>query len=365
VLAEDVAGIGVLLWDLARDVVIWSETPPQEVEEIFAPAAERMRMAALLSVQTDPPVASAFATIARMAGDPRAARRELVGISCRRISAWADAEGAPATALIFAIAAAHACPGNADFAYHVGRLARRQAEYERAKTWLRRALLLARQVQDWHTYGAALAGLGNYYVQRGDYPRARKYHTRCLQAARRHGLRSLEGDAHHNLCCIAIEAGRMEEAHAHARAAYDMWGDGHPRLPILAHDLAYAWMNEGYFALALQVFHAALPYYGRAERVLILGDICRATAGVGDVERFEEAWRAAWDFIGELATKDHVAQGLLDMARGAASLRQWGRAETAAQLSLALATDRKEGRIRITAETILHAIRNERAAAAD
>ncbi len=61
----------MLLWDLARDVVLWSETPLQEVAEVFAPAAERMRMAALLSVQADPPVASAFANIARMVGDPR------------------------------------------------------------------------------------------------------------------------------------------------------------------------------------------------------------------------------------------------------------------------------------------------------
>jgi tetratricopeptide (TPR) repeat protein len=362
VLAEDVAGIGVLLWDLARDVVLWAETPPQEVEEVFAPAAERMRMAALLSVQTAPPVASAIATIARMGGDPRGARRELVGISCRRISGWAESGGAPETALVFALAAGYATPGDPAAAYQVGRLARRQAQYDRAKTWLHRAVLLGRQVKDWDSYGAALAGLGNFYMQRGDYPRARKYHTRCLRAARRHGLRSLEGDALHNLCVVAMDVGLIEEVNAHARAAYEVWGDRHPRLPILAHDIASAWMNEGYFAPALQVFDAVLPHTAASERVTVLANICRASAGAGGVERFEGAWRAAWDFIGELTIKDHVPEGLLEMARGAATLCQWERAEKAAQLSLALATDRQEGRIRITAETLLDAIRHERTA---
>lgn len=359
-LKENPGSLGILLWDLARQVILWADTPHEELAELSSPAFSDRGFASLLSTGGGSPVESAFRILARMFVDPVAGSRLEVGLACRRIATWAEAEDASHTAFVFALAAAHALPGDAQSAYQVGRLARRGAHYERATTWLTRALLLGRQAKDWDSYGAALAGMGNLYVQRGDYPRARKYHLRCLRAARRYGLRSLEGAALHNLCGVAIEVGRMEEVHAYARAAYEVWGPDHMRLPMLAHDVAYAWMGAGYFDLALQVFHVVLPHYRRTERVLVLADICRASAGIGDAERFERAWKAAWRFIGELSGRDHVAQGLLDMARGGASLRQWQRAERAAGLALALATEREESRIRVTAGTVLEAIRAER-----
>jgi tetratricopeptide (TPR) repeat protein len=361
VLAENLHSLGVLLWDLARDVALWSATHLSEATELFAPREERLRLVDAITVPIDRSLESAISILARMVGDPRAADRPRVSLACRRISSAAETEGALATALVFAMAAGHATPGDPNVAYQIGRLARRNAEYERAKLWLSRAVLLGKQIKDWHSYGLGLSGLGNLAVQRGDYPTARKYHFRTLRVAQRHRLRKLEGDALHDLCGIAIEVGPLEEVTHYARLAYEAYGPGHQRLPALAHDVAYAWMEAGYFAQAIEIFEVVLPHPTKPqERVQVAADIARAAAGTGNSVRFEQSWERAWIFMSRLTTKDHTPQALLDLARGAALLQQWDRAEMTVQMALALATERREGRIRITAETVLESVTREK-----
>lgn len=362
VLEENAGGLGVLLWDVARDLVLWATSRPRERAELFAPAAERTRSAWLLSSALDPMLEAALLGLVRVTGQPSRASRERVAMACREIARWADTQGAVATANAFAHAAAIAVPANANLCYEAGRFARRCADYPRAERWLKRAILLGRQKGEWEAYAKGLLGLGNTFGQRGDYRRAKKYQLRCLYAARRHGIPALEGPACHDLCGASIEAGKIDEVNRYARMAYEAYGEGHPRLPVLAHDVAYAWMNDGYFARALEVFEATLPHYTPAERVLVLADICRAAAGVGDVMRFEGYWRATWEWIEIWSGRDHVAQALLDLARGAALLRRWEWAEQAAEQSLVIATERREARIQFTAEAMLEAIRREHAA---
>lgn len=361
VLEENAGGLGVLLWDVARDLVLWATSRPRERAELFAPAAERTRSAWLLSSALDPMLEAALLGLVRVTGQPSRASRERVAMACREIARWADAQGAVATANAFAHAAAIAVPANANLCYEAGRFARRCADYPRAERWLKRAILLGRQKGEWEAYAKGLSGLGNTYVQRGDYPRARRYHLRCLSVARRHQLRKLEGDAAHDLCAIAIETRRLSEVHSYARIAYVAYGEGHPRLPALAHDVAHAWMNDGYFARALEVFEAVLSHCGSAERILVLGNICRSAASAGNTVRFEQAWTEAWTAIDSRPAQEHVAQALLDMARGAAAARRWEWAEKAALRSHDVATQRREARVQLTAESVLESIRREHA----
>ena len=359
-LSEDVAGFGVLLWDVARDVVLWATSAPAELEEIFAPALERMRMASLMVQPVAPVLESAISVLARVPRAPQPASRERVSLACSQMSHWADGNGAVATASAFAHAAAVTCPGSARLSYEAGRFARRQADYARAEMWLGRAVLLGRQLEDWSSCINARGGLGNLYIQRGNYRRAERHHRRALQLARRQGLSDLQGQALHSLCGIAIEAGRIEEVNSLARLAHQAFGEGHPRLPTLAHDVAYAWMEQGHFERALEVFEAVRPHFRQDQYVLVLADICRASAGIGDVARFEAAWQETQTWIeARPGQEDHVSQALLDLARGAALLGRWGMAERAVQRSLQLATQRKEARVQFAAEAVADSIRHE------
>ena len=362
VLGEDLCGLGMLLWDVARDVACWADAPRSDVSELFAPLTPQTRIASLMSARLDPMLEAPLAELIRTMGEPGSANRLLVSLACRRVSLWAEDQGGLATAAAFAHAAALVCFHDASLAYVAGRLARRRAEYARAEGWLRRAVALGRQNEDWESYGAAWAGLGNVFIQRGDYPRAKKYHLRCLRAALRHELRPLVGDAYHNLLVVAGERGDVEEVNRYARLARYAFGDRHPRLATLAHDVAYVWMEQGYFARALEVFEAAKPHFRRDQYVLVLADICRAAAGAADIVRFESAWAETHDWIDTELAQDHAAQALLDLARGAAHLNAWNRAEQAILRSLRLAIERREARVRITAEAVLESIRSERMA---
>jgi tetratricopeptide (TPR) repeat protein len=234
--------------------------------------------------------------LVRLVGAPGSAQPEAVSRACQHIAAWADAEGHSATSIAFAQAAAAALPGDASTAFAVGRTARRRAEYARAETWFRRAIALARQSGDWTSYALAFSGLGNLYVQRGNYPAARRFHVRALRAARRHSLRQIQGSALHDLFVISAAGGSSGEAERMARGAFEAYGAEHPRLSILAHDIAYLWMEQGHFGPALTVFEALLPHLRRHEdRMVGLANIVRASAGAGDRRRFDEAWDEVWD----------------------------------------------------------------------
>ena len=69
--------------------------------------------------------------------------------------------------------------------------------------------------------------------------------------ARRHGMRDIVAASMHDLFGIDVESGEMTQAHDHARAAFRAYGPRNPRLPRLAHDLAYFWMMHGRFEAAL------------------------------------------------------------------------------------------------------------------
>ena len=363
VLEEDLAGLGILLWDLAREVVRWGEAEPSSDVPRRDEVWVRAKLASLLTMVPDQETPlPALMEIAELPDRPTPPTRLRIALTARQLSSWAEGRGALATAAAFAQAAVALCPTNAGFAYALGRLLRRRADYPRAEEWLRRAVVSGRRVHDWRTCTDALGGLGNLHIQRGNYPRAERYHRRALGVARRQGLRDLEGQALLSLCGIAIEGGRLSDTNRYARAAYEAFGQNHVRLPVLAHDVAYAWMEHGgYFASALCVFEAVLPYTEGNERATVLADICRAAAGCGETERFERGWIEARDYIDSVINEEHLAQAQLDLARAASSIGCWERAEEAAQRSLDLATARSEARVRLAAEAVLEAITSERA----
>jgi len=353
---------GLVLWQSLRDALLWADAQDDERTALFAPDAERVRMAMILTTQPSAELEEPLGVLARMLGEPDRISEEMVALACRRISQWADDEGMLTTALAFAQAAATVTPGDPSAAFAVGKLARRRAEYARAETWFRRTIALARQIGDWATYSQAFLGLGSMYQQRGNLPAARRFLIRSLRAAQRNSLHSIEGMALHDLFAVAVEADRSEEAQQYARAAYEAYGPHHPAVPRLAQDVAYWWITRGSYAEALPVLESVLPHFTHpGDRMTVLGSMARASGGLGQRERFREAWDAAHDLLGNTATDDRAAQGLLDMAHGAASLGLWDKAETAAREALETGARRNEAKIRLTAEALMDSVRHHRA----
>lgn len=366
VLDEHAGEIGVVLWQSLRDVTLWASTPPSQRRDLFCSCAERSRVAAALVAGLDPELDQPLGMIAEMVGSPDEASPERISLACRQISQWAEERGKLATSMASAQAAATVCPGDASLAYKVGRLARKCAAYPRAESWYRRAIALGRQEKDWTSYSLAFSGLGNLYQQRGSFPKARAFHTRALRAAKRHGLKSIQGDALFELHVLATASGQAEDAQRYARVAFDTYGTGHPRIPTLAHDVAYFWLTQGHFAPALAVFRALIPEVGRAlKAIIVLPNMARAAGGLGDRELFQTVWDQVWENAGGIKAGQHCAEAFLELSRGAQSLGNWDQAEAAATRALELAGERGEARIQLQAEALLQSIQNDRLAQAN
>ena len=362
-LLDEVSGErGLLLWQSLRDALLWAEVGEEERSALFAPDAERTRMAMILSAAPPQALEEPLSVLARMLAEPTAIGEETVALAALRVSQWADEEGLMTTALAFAQAAATVTPGDPAAASRVARLARRRAEYARAETWYRRTIALARQVGDWATYSQAFLGLGNMAMVRGNLPGARRLLTRAFRAAQRNSLHHLEGMALQDLFGVAVEAGRPDDAQQYARAAFEAYGPQNPALPRLAQDVAYWWVTQGQAAKALPVLQSVLPHMADAhDRMATLGSIARATGILGDRDEFRAAWDAVYDLLEETGADVRAAQGLLDTAHGASSLGLWDRAESAAREALDIAGRRSEGKVRLAAEALLESVRHHRA----
>lgn len=348
------------LWQALRDVLLWACAPPEARRDgLFAAEACRTGARLEAGVRMEPELVVPLHELSAVCTDPAAARPERLAGACRAVSRWAEARGLPRTALAYAYAAAVVSPGSADDAYRVGLLARREADNSRAEAWFRRAIGLARRSQEARAHALALVGLGNLFLQRGDYPRAENAHRRALRLARRHGVREVRAMALHDLHVIAFETDQFERAERYAYQAFRAYGPNHPRLPMLAHDVAGFWLMQGKFDRALEAFQAVLRLSTRqGEQLWVLGNVARAAGGAGRKEAFTNAWVQAWRMIDSQPVSVSTGPALLNMAHGAALLGDWERVEMASSLAVATAVRRQEGRVRVEAEILLEASRN-------
>ncbi len=350
-------GLGLLLWQSLRDADLWSVTPPAERPALFSPGAAERRRGELSALPEARPVQTPLLAIARLLEGSTGRPAEL-SQSCLSVSRWAISQGYRRTALAFGEAAAVASPQDAGAAYWVGFLSRRAAEYRRAETWYRRTIGLARRNDDWRSYGLAYCGWANLLIQRGDYPAAREKLMVALRAARRHGLWNIKPLALHDLCCIAIHNGNTEEVTSFGRKAFRAYGRRHPRVVALAHDIAFFWMLQGYFAPALKVFRAVAVYVtDRPHRLLAVSSVARAAGGVGDRFTFNEAWADAWQLIDSSSDTEKVAEALVNLSHGAAGIGDRDRATIAAGQALTVALQRQEEEQRQAAEKLLNSLR--------
>lgn len=361
ILREVPGETGVLLWQAYRNVMFWATAEPQERGRLFAADAGQRRLEDLLSADVPSAILDALVAVGRLLGAPEGSNGATVADACRTIADWAEKEGHDATSLAFTQTAALAAPRSATLALAVGQMSRRRGELARAETWFRHTIMIARQIGEWEAYGRAYVALGNMARDRGNFPLAQRMHIKALRSGKRKGLMPIVGQASHDLFVLATEGGRVEQAEHFARQAFRAYGPDHPHLPALAHDIAYSWLNQGYFARALQVFEALFPLFSDVEHQLVArANIIRSAGGAGDRERFRKTWNEAMKLTREPGAARVVAESLLEMARGAASMGEWDRAEQVAERAIVVASERNDAASLMRGEGILESIRNGR-----
>lgn len=349
---------GVLLWQAYRNVMFWTAAEEGERAVLFSPKAGEKRRRELSEASVPRDLIEPLEVVAAMLDSPDETPGERVSEACTRIAQWASEERHSVAALAFAQAAAVASPRNAVLSLSVGQLARKRGESARAESWFRHTIMIGRQVGDWDSYARAYIGLGNMLVLRGNFPAAQRMHIKALRASRRKGLHHLQGLALHDLFVIASETGRVQQAEDLARQAYRAYGPKSDKLPDLAMDVAYFWMQQGYFERALEVFQALEPQiWNPRARVNTVANLARAAAGSGQRDVFRKSWTEVNRLLRQPGTDETAAGCMLELAAGARSLEEWDRAESAAEQALEIAIARGQAKVRLQAEALLDAIR--------
>jgi tetratricopeptide (TPR) repeat protein len=275
------------------------------------------------------------------------------------VGLWAEDAAAGRTALAFFQAAEDANPDNPHFPYNVGRIARKLAMYDEAEAWLKWSNWVARGAGRWDVAALSLSGLGNLHRQRGNLPLAIRYHELTRRIARKHGLRTLEGDALYDLVGLSFDFDDPKRGMEYAHRAIQAYGPGHTRIIRLAKDIAWIWMDRyGEFECAAEVFTALLDHiWEPRRRLVLLASLARAAAGAGWGEVFENMWIETWTLLRYQQTQDGHAAALTQVALAAGTLSQWHRARLAASEALNVARARSEGEMVILAESILETVR--------
>ncbi len=365
---EEVPGeLGLLLWQALRDVLLWSETPAGQRSSLFRSTAtpvDPLRQGSLLHLtEATPEAGAALASLLELARSPRHLDTAVTSANCAAIAAWAEASGYPSTALSFAQAAAVALPTDPELALAVGQVAARNGDIARAELWLRRTIGLARRARAWRPYSCAFSALGRLAQDRGNLPAAHRLHLRALRGARRGGMRAEQALALHDLFAVAVEAGRPAHAERFARQALSTYSKRNPRLVLLAHDIAYFWMEAGHFGQALALFESVAPLVtDPVEQLWVHANLMRAAAGARQSDRADQAAQLVRRWCLDAALQAGVARAQLELARGELQLGRWEAAQTAAEQALRAARDRREGRTTLSAEALLEAITAARAA---
>ncbi len=355
---------GLLLWQSYRNVMLWATADEGEREKMFSAAASKKRLESVLASDVPAEVREPLLGVGRLLGAPGGTPGAQVADACHALAEWAGAQNATATALAFTQAAALADPTAAEMAYRVGQIARRRGDMARAETWFRHAIMVGRQNGDWSSYSLAYIALGNMLLGRGNYPGAHRMHVKALRAARRKGLPRIQGMALHDLFVIATETNRVSQAEEYARQAMRAYGAEHPSVPMLAHDVAYFWMNQGHFARAVGVFQALTPHFERdaVRHILNLAHQARAAGGAGDRNLFRRMWTETWRLAREPEAAERAADVYLELAQGASSLGEWDRAEQAAERALETARERGDNVTLVRVEWVLDEVRAGRQA---
>jgi hypothetical protein len=333
----------LLVWQILRDVDLWLAADRPAGRRLFSPGAGAGRVRQIERGFRHDNAAhqplQALATLLR--GTHRDAGQ--VSAACAALARWASEAGLARTAFAAALRAAASSPRDPGYCHLAGVMARRSADYLRAEAWLRRSLALARRVLDGRHYGLSLMSLANLHMMRYQGEMAERRLRQALKAARRFAIWDLRALAFHDLFMLTSTHGHPAQAARYALAAARGYGRFHPRLPALAHDVAWFLLRYGHPARALRILQALDDRSLRAqERLLVLSSIGRAAGAAGDAHVFWRVWTDLWQWLDTIPSYDRAAEALVNLGWGAAHLGDATRVEVAAREALRIAGPRDE-----------------------
>jgi len=351
-LAECGPVLGVTLWQLVRDVVLWAQVPPGDRPGLFRPLADAHAVRLSQAAEEAPELAEPLRELAMMVATPGRAEAARVAEACERVLVWAEMRGMRETALQFAEAAARVENETPLRNHAAGRLCRRAHDFPRAGLWYRRGYRLARRAGAEAECAIALLGLGGLALDQGILGEAERNFSKAARAALRQGRQGLAASARHELLGVTIHAERYAEAIDHAGKAVDLYPSKHPRVPNLGYDVAFLWMRLHYFSSAIYLLDKVLPWFeNQPLRVLVLAALARSTASVHDRIRFERMSTEVLKIIS--AGHDRAAASLYHLAEGARYFEQWERAEMLARQALGEANRSRNQSVSEAAKNLL------------
>lgn len=328
VLDEFPAELALSLWTALRDVTLWAATPEERRAGLFSPGAEEKRREHAGATRADPSLDLALSTLSSVVSHSAQATPGVVSLVCMEVSRWARERGGMGTAVAFAQAAAQVAPDDPEPALAVGLLAHEWGRADRAETWLRLAVGLARRARDWERFGRAWLTLGEIYLESGRPQAAERYFTSAARVARRHGLRYLRAEALHGMMRVGMAAGELEEAERFAGMAQRAYGRGHPGAARLLHDWTHLMVRRGEYERAIpllrrQLAAAADPATAMSCHALL----AHAAAGVGDARTYERSWKEAWALRDRPRAAAAVPETLRHLGKAAAHAGDWLRVQ--------------------------------------
>jgi hypothetical protein len=343
VLEEMPDDAALLLWLLLRDVDVAVAAERTGETGLFAPGAEGELTGWIeASGGLDETLREQMRVLARLLGTAAPGMPE-VSAACSSIAEWASNAGFGRTAYVAAIRASAASPQEPSCSYQAGIMARRIADYVRAEAWLKRTVSLARHLGDGRYHALALLGLANLHILRYEFEPAIQRLQQTLGIARRFALWDLRPRVYHDLFCIATTEGTPRQAAAYGLAAARGYGRFHPLGGALAHDVAYFLIRQNRARVALRVLRSLpLTRFRTAEQLLVLGTTAWAAGSAGEVRLFLDVWNEFWKRLDTISEYDRTSGALINLAWGAASLKDATRLEVAAREALRIALPRCE-----------------------
>jgi tetratricopeptide (TPR) repeat protein len=333
--------VGLVLWQDARHLRDWAESPPDERRELFSrPRAEATakRRSAVASAGE---LADALAAFAELKAAPIASDVRDVARGCEAIVEWAVEREHTRTAIEFAELAATVDPSSPKLANLAGRVTRNANDYDRAEVWFKRGIGLARESENIAEQVWGHLGYAKVCREQGWLSTASKHLNRGSRLAWKAGPPSLAASAQHDLLYMLMINGQLREAAEHAHRAFSWYPKNDPRIPFFAADVGLMLVLDRRFASAARLLRAALRILPQpSARVAVLALTARAFAGAGEPEEFAVFRSRALKLLPrhpgmEVVARWHLAEA--DLLRGA-----WTTARAEAEHAFTLATNQND-----------------------
>jgi hypothetical protein len=162
--------------------------------------------------------------------------------------------------------------------------------------------------------------------------------------------------AFHDLFALALRENNRAEAERCARGALEAYRAVPERIPRLAHDVAYWWMEHGYYSHAMRVFTAVRPHLSGEDQLRVIANLARTHAGLGDNDQYQVFVREARSAVRTQQPQEFPAFALLEMAYGAVALEQWPQAMELISETIETARGRGESDVLLIAEALSDAV---------